>query len=234
MNAYKKFGYYYDEIMQEINYELWFELTEPYLNKGDKILDLACGSGTYAILASILGYKVTGLDLSETIIEIAKEKTKINHCHIDYYVSDMLDYNINDKFNLVTCFFDSVNFLKNEQELDKLIENAYNSLLPGGYFIFDIFSSEMLKEYENNILENDYESFKIKWITTKIDPEDLKHSIDIVDSHETLHEEYYEHFFDYTKIKPKGFEIIKIVGDFNDDLEPEDERIFFILKKKNA
>ena len=43
MNAYKKFGYFYDEVMASLNYDLWLEFIEEYLNPNDKVLDLACG-----------------------------------------------------------------------------------------------------------------------------------------------------------------------------------------------
>ena len=49
-NAYKMFGYYYDEVMAELDYDLWLEFIEPYLKKGDKVLDLACGTGTLATM----------------------------------------------------------------------------------------------------------------------------------------------------------------------------------------
>ena len=46
MNAYKKFGYYYDEVMSQMEYGLWEEFVLDYIKKDDKILDLACGTGT--------------------------------------------------------------------------------------------------------------------------------------------------------------------------------------------
>ena len=53
MNEYKKFGYYYDEVMSKLNYDLWLEFIEPYLKKGDKILDLACGTATLVTMLNI-------------------------------------------------------------------------------------------------------------------------------------------------------------------------------------
>ena len=91
-NEYKKFGYYYEEIMSRINYDLWLEFVEPYLSKGDRVLDLACGTGTFCNLLTLNGYKADGLDLSESIIEIAREKKRINRLDIDFRVCDMTNF----------------------------------------------------------------------------------------------------------------------------------------------
>ena len=154
INAYKKFGYYYDEVMAELDYDLWLEFIEPYLNKGDSVLDLACGTGTLATMLRLSGYDSEGLDLSESIIEIANEKKKINHLDIPFHVMDMTKFNLGKKYDMVTCFFDSVNFLSDKKQIDKLFDCVYRHLKPNGYFIFDIFSGEMMKEYENNEIHN--------------------------------------------------------------------------------
>ena len=231
-NAYKKFAYYYDEIMQEMNYDLWVEFVEPYLKKDDKILDLACGTGTFATMLKLKGYDVSASDLSEEIIEIANEKRKINRLDINFYVADMTNFRVDEKQDVITCFFDSVNFLKDKNEIKKLFNCVYSSLKENGYFIFDIFSKEMLKEYTENELNEDYETFKIHWKTSLIKPDTLKHNIEITEDDESIKESYYEYYYDIKDILDKRFEIIKISGDFNDDLEDDDERILIVLKKK--
>ena len=231
-NAYKKFAYYYDEIMQEMNYDLWVEFVEPYLKKDDKILDLACGTGTFATMLKLKGYDVSASDLSEEIIEIANEKRKINRLDINFYVADMTNFRVDEKQDVITCFFDSVNFLKDKNEVKKLFNCVYSSLKENGYFIFDIFSKEMLKEYTENELNEDYETFKIHWKTSLIKPDTLKHNIEITEDDESIKETYYEYYYDIKDILDKRFEIIKISGDFNDDLEDDDERILIVLKKK--
>ena len=180
-NAYKKFAYYYDEIMQEMNYDLWVEFVEPYLKKDDKILDLACGTGTFATMLKLKGYDVSASDLSEEIIEIANEKRKINRLDINFYVADMTNFRVDEKQDVITCFFDSVNFLKDKNEVKKLFNSVYSALKENGYFIFDIFSKEMLKEYSENELNEDYETFKIHWKTSLIKPDTLKHNIEITE-----------------------------------------------------
>ncbi len=232
-NAYKKFAYYYDEVIQETNYDLWVEFVEPYLKKDDKILDLACGTGTFLTMLCLNGYKnVSGLDLSDEIIEIANEKRKINRLNIDFYVEDMMSFKVAEKQDVITCFFDSVNFLKDKNEIKKLFNAVYNALKPNGYFIFDIFSKEMLKEYTDNKYEKDFETFKINWVTKKINSTTLKHEIEINEDGESINESYYEYYHPLNELIDSRFNLEKLSGDFNDDLEDEDERIIIVYRKK--
>ncbi len=230
-NSYKKFGYYYDEVMAELNYDLWLEFIEPYLNKNDKILDLACGSGTFATMCKLKGYDVCGLDLSDTIIEIANEKKKINRLDIPFCVADMTNFKLDKKFNVITCFFDSVNFLKDKNQINKMFDSVYRHLEDNGYFIFDIFSKELFKEYEGNEKIEDYESFKINWTTKKTSEKSLKHTIEISEDGDVFKEIYYEYYYELKDLINKKFKIIKISGDFNDDLEDTDERILLVYQK---
>ena len=94
MNDYKNFGYYFDDIMSQIDYKDWPDFTLEYVKKNDRILDLACGSGTLAMLLNTNGYTVDGLDLSMSMINIAKEKAKMNHNNINFYVDDMTSFNL--------------------------------------------------------------------------------------------------------------------------------------------
>lgn len=233
MNAYKKFGYYYDEVMAQMEYGLWSEFLEDYLKKDDKILDLACGTGTLLSMLYVDGYEnLYGLDLSETIIEIANEKRKVNRFQIDFSVQDMTSFKYDTKFNVISCFFDSINFLPNLSQVKKMFDTVYRHLEKDGYFVFDIFSKTMLDEYNNNEIVDDYESFKLKWTTEKVNPTKLKHVISITEDDEEIKEIYYEYYYELKDLLDKRFDIIKISGDFNDELMDEDERILVVLKKK--
>ena len=231
MNAYKKFAYYYDEVMAQLEYELWYDFVLPYLKQGDNTLDLACDTGILSTMLKLKGFDAEGLDLSETIIEIALEKAKINHLQIPFYVKDMTDFNLNKQYNLITCFFDSVNFLKTKNDLNNMFECVKKHLKPNGYFIFDIFSKDMMIEYENNHLKEDHHTFKIDWKTKRQDHKTLKHEIIIYEGDYELKETYYEYYHELKNMNLSGFKLIKICGDFNDDYQPGDERILVVLQK---
>ena len=230
MNEYKKFSYYFDEVASSLDYDLWLEFIEPYLKNGATILDLACGSGTLLTMLKLKGYDCEGLDLSSDIIDIANEKAKINHLRIPYYVEDMTDFNLNKQYDMITCFFDSVNFLKTKEDIDNMFTCVKKHLKKGGLFIFDIFSETMFKEYDNNLIEEDYHTFKIKWLTKKINSTTLKHDITITEGDVVFNESYYEYYHKLKSLNLDGFKLVKLCGDFNDDLMAEDERILVVLQ----
>ncbi len=232
MNEYKKFGYYYDEVMSKLNYDLWLEFIEPYLKPNDKILDLACGTATLVTMLKLKGYDAEGLDLSSTILEIAKEKMKINHLNFDLYNADMTNFKIDKKYDMITCFFDSINFLNSKDKIKKLFKNVKTNLNKNGYFICDIFSKTLLKEYENNNLDEDYITFKINWVTKKTSSNSIKHTIKIIEDDIEIVETYNEYYYDIKDLLNDDFNLIKISGDFNDDLLDEDERIILVFQLK--
>lgn len=233
MNAYKQFAYYYDDAIQELDYTLWLDYITPYLTKDKTILDLACGSGTLAILLGLEGYQIEGLDLSPTIIEIAKEKTKINHLTIPYYVADMTNFKLDKTYDVITCFFDSVNFLQSKEDVKKMFSSVYDHLNHGGLFICDVFSKAMMDSYAYHEMRQDYQTYSLEWITKKTTPSTLTHEIKIIDhiNEVMLQESYQEYFYDLLKLIPNDFEIIHQSGDFNEGVMPEDERLIFVLKR---
>lgn len=231
MNAYKKFGYYYDEVMSKLNYDLWLEFIEEFLNPNDSVLDLACGTATLCTMLKLKGYDAEGLDLSESILDIAKEKMKVNHLNFPLYHKDMTNFKLNKKYNMITCFFDSVNFLSDIRQVKKLFDCAYAHLQDNGFFIIDIFSKQMMKEYENNSICEDFITFQLDWNTKKTSPTTLKHTIKIYEGDDEFVENYYEYYYDLKELSNSKFKIIKISGDFNDDLEQDDERILIVYQK---
>ena len=217
-------------MVSSLDYDLWLEFIEPYLKNGDTILDLACGSGTLLTMLKLKGYDCEGLDLSSDIIDIANEKAKINHLRIPYYVEDMTDFNLNKQYDMITCFFDSVNFLKTKEDIDNMFTCVKKHLKKGGLFIFDIFSETMFKEYDNNLIEEDYHTFKIKWLTKKVNSTTLKHDISITEGDVVFNESYYEYYHKLKSLNLDGFKLVKLCGDFNDDLMADDERILVVLQ----
>lgn len=232
MNEYKGFSYYFDQIMEYIDYNEWLNFTMENIKPGARILDLACGSGLLAALLNIEGYETDGLDLSAEMLSIANDRFKGNHINTSLYQMDMSSFTLPKSYDVVTCYFDSVNHLPTLNMVKGMMRSVYDVLNEDGLFLFDIFSYSKYKDMDNTNIEEEFEDFSYKWKINLEKPNILTHDIEIFGD-ENIHEIYNEYYYSLDDIIDKElFEVVKIVGDFNDDLADEDERILVVLKKK--
>lgn len=106
------------------------------------ILDIACGTGTLAIELAKYGHVVHGIDSSPEMIRIAKSKS-IVLSNLFFNVQDMIRFNVGEKFDLVTCTFDSINYIRKLNDLREMLLGVASVLLEGGLFIFDSNTKEL-------------------------------------------------------------------------------------------
>ena len=100
------------------------------------ILDIACGTGTLAIELAQSGHIVRGIDSSPEMIRIAKSKP-IKLPNLFFDVQDMVRFNVDGKFDLVTCTFDSINYIRKLNDLREMLFRVASVLYERGLFIFD-------------------------------------------------------------------------------------------------
>jgi len=102
------------------------------------LLDMACGEGSFAVAMAESGYQVTGIDQSPQMISLARERAQQAGISVKFHVEDMRSLPFAQSFDLVTCFFDSLNYLLSFKDLQQAFQGAFKALRPGGYFIFDM------------------------------------------------------------------------------------------------
>ena len=143
MAGYDIFSKYYDFVMTD--YKLLLEIIEDEIknnhSKAESMLEIACGTGN-VLRHFKKKYKTYGLDLSKKMLEIAKEK--IPDCL--FYHSDMINFRLNIKFDIILCIFDSINHVINYKNWLKIFKNVKNHLNNNGIFIFDINTVEKLNK----------------------------------------------------------------------------------------
>ena len=120
-------------------------------------LDLACGTGVLCEILHDAGMDVTGMDLSEGMIEIAKS----GNWEIHYDVADMITYRPGEKFDLVTCTGDAINHISDLQNVQRIFSNVYGYLNKGGCFVFDILNEHEVSDSEP--FEMDYDETTKVW-----------------------------------------------------------------------
>lgn len=147
---YKKFAKYYDKFYQNKNYEKETEFLKNFINDNDKILDVGCGTGIHAALLADNGFEVDGLDLNKEMLEIAKTRLKTN-----LYLQNILDIDINQKYNIIISMFAVFNHLKDTDELIRSLMNLKKVLYDDGKIIIDLHnpqsSGSKIDSYDNMI-----------------------------------------------------------------------------------
>lgn len=101
-----------------------------------RICDIACGTGLLNVELARRGHIVHGLDISPNMIREARRKGK-GIPNLSFEVRDMLDFESDSEYAMVTCTFDSINYIRRLSDLRKLFFRVAAALNEKGLFLFD-------------------------------------------------------------------------------------------------
>ncbi|MBQ1280947.1 MAG: methyltransferase domain-containing protein [Oscillospiraceae bacterium] len=168
MSAYEALAASYDRLTDDIAYRQTLAYIEQLLaEKGkqpQKVLDLACGTGTLSVLLAERGYQVLGADISEEMLAVAYEKTMELAENRPYFIhQSMQKLRLPYKMDCVVCCLDSLNYLTKPADCKKAIERVYASLEQGGIFIFDINSPEKLRGLDGQVFLDEDDDVYCVW-----------------------------------------------------------------------
>ncbi|MFC7357375.1 class I SAM-dependent methyltransferase [Jejudonia soesokkakensis] len=107
------------------------------LQKGDTILDLACGKGRHSKFLNTLGFNVTGVDLSPASIAFAKQ---FENETLSFKEHDMC-IPLAERFDAVFNLFTSFGYFETENDNIRTIKAIKEELKPGGYGVIDFLNS---------------------------------------------------------------------------------------------
>jgi SAM-dependent methyltransferase len=141
-DVFQSYGKYYDIIYIDKNYEEECNFVEEIFRKYSKfmpktILDGGCGTGGHAIPLAKRGYEVTGIDLSEEMINIAREKASKSGVNVKFNVMDLRKLQLNKKFDACICMFAVIDYLTDNKELLKALSNIRDHLKVDSLLVFD-------------------------------------------------------------------------------------------------
>lgn len=99
---------------------------------GTLLLDVACGTGRHlAFLRK--HFAVMGLDLENNLLEVARRRCP----GIEFYHADMLDFDLGELFDVVTCLFSAIGYVKTLDNMRLAVGNMARHLKPGGVLIVE-------------------------------------------------------------------------------------------------
>jgi len=129
------FADFYDKCSTEkFDYDVYFELAKTY---GENILELGCGNGRVTIPLLERGLKVTGVDISNDMLNILKKRTANMNNKPFTICGDMCNYVSNVKYDIVLLAQTTLCLLKSNEERENLFHSTYRNLREGGIFVFN-------------------------------------------------------------------------------------------------
>ena len=204
-----------------------------HLEKGAKVMDLACGKGRHSITLNENGLDVIGLDLSDESIAYAK---KFENKKLAFDVHDMREIYKADYFDVIFNLFTSFGYFDDEQDNFKVFDAVKKQLKANGTFVFDYLNAEKIVA---NLIP--YEEKEIDGIIFKIsksvtENQFIKKEIDFYADEQDWHfEEYVKILYkkDFENlIEQADFKVKTIFGNYK--LEPFDpvnsDRLILILE----
>jgi len=186
---------------------------------------------------------VTALDLSEEMLMIASQRALEEDVTVQFVEGDMLDLTNVGIYQAVTCFSDSLCYMKEEEDVQQVFDGVYGILEEDGRFLFDVHSTyqidEVFPDYNYHYQTDD---FAFLWESYKGEaPHSIEHFLTffVADQEgkferaDELHQERTYPLETYVRmLENAGFSSVETYADFIDS-EPNEKsrRWFFVCQK---
>lgn len=243
---YNRFAYLYDNLINDVDYKKWadyyFNIFQRYGLTNPKLgLDLGCGTGSLTTELAGRGIEMTGVDLSEDMLMVAREKSA--GMDILYLNQDMCSFELYGTVDFIVSSLDCMNYITDKRDLLKVMKLANNYLNPRGLFIFDINTRHKLENVIGNntfILENDdvFCSWQNEY-DRKRKICDFYLTFFMKNGHEytRFDEEHSERAYEIEEIKSviesSGMRLLKVYHDLSfQNPAKNSERVFFVAQEQ--
>ncbi len=178
MQPYTSFAAVYDTFMDNVPYDEWTDyiqkLLKQYRMEKGLLLELGCGTGSMTRRLAAKGFDMIGIDNSEDMLQIAREKDTEREKDILYLCQDMREFELYGTVAAVVSVCDSMNYILTEEDMLRVFCLVNKYLDPQGLFIFDLDTQYAYQEVlgDNTIAENREEGSFI-WENTYYEDEML-------------------------------------------------------------
>jgi SAM-dependent methyltransferase len=142
----KEYSDVYDDLYKEKDYDGECELIVNCIHNYSKIpfnlvksiLDMGCGTGNHAIRLAEEGYEVTGVDVSDEMLNIAVSKTYYKDLPLDFIQSDIRTFNDGKKYDVIIMMFAVLGYQQSNEDVIAALKTVSKHLKEGGIFVCDL------------------------------------------------------------------------------------------------
>ncbi|MBO6576757.1 MAG: class I SAM-dependent methyltransferase [Rhodothermales bacterium] len=244
VGAYSILAAGYDVVMEHVDYDLWAAyvhgLITDFHPEAETVLELGCGTGSFALsLRQIEQFRYLATDGSPKMVRVAEAKAEMEGAHdIQWVVADFTNFSVDQAVDVVLLLYDGMNYLLEEEELDKLFGCAFRALGSGGLFVFD--QSTPANSINNETLfEDSGEAEGFSYVRhSRYDSESRIHTtvFEINALDQQFREEHRQRAYTVDEVRAAadraGFEVAASFEDFGrDPVTERTERVHWVLRR---
>lgn len=248
MSAYELLAASYDRLTQDIPYQAILQFAQSVLAERGvsprSVLDLACGTGSMSILLAREGYRVTGVDLSEEMLTVAAQKAAALPGNFPFFVHQPMErLRLPQPVDWVFSGLDSINYLTNPEACQETFRRVFQSLRPGGVFLFDVNTPNKLRAMDGQVFLDEDEDVYCVW-RGEFDENSriCSYGMDLFQRQGRLWMRSFEEHREYayepeeleSYLREAGFTDVTRFGDLRREPPGEEEqRIYFLAVREN-
>lgn len=162
MNVFKSYSKYYDLLYQDKDYQAEVNyicsLLKRFSPNSTFLFEMGCGTGKHAKILSENGFNVYGIDISESMLQLAKA------IGVKCEIGDARFFRAGKIFDCVLSLFHVASYQTSVDDILNYFETASSHLNPGGIFIFDLWykPAVLSQQLEKRVKEMENDSIKVK------------------------------------------------------------------------
>lgn len=236
----------YDVVMEHVDYDAWAEfihgLLRRYAPGARSILELACGTGSFASAMQPLGgYEYLATDRSVEMLAVAEAKADFEGSDVEYAVADFLDFRTERPVDSVILLYDGINYLLDSVDVAEVFRRVFYSLRDGGVFVFDLSTPS---NSVNNAawFDDEGEADEFRYRRSSVyDPITRIHetTLDMTIGHESFREVHRERAYSVEEIRPlledAGFEVeAQLDGFTSREAHAGSERVHWVARRPSG
>ena len=245
MNAYHALAASYDRLTNDVDYEAIVAFYHEVLNKEGlrpkSAVDLACGTGSVALILARMGYRVTAVDMSEEMLTVALQRAMEQERMPMFVCQKLQQLQLPKAVDMAVCALDGLDYILDPNDCKEAIRRVYKTLNPGGIFIFDVNTPEKLQAMDGQVFLDEDDDVYCVW-RGEFDEESniCTYGMDLFQRHADVWERSFEEHREYAYsleqltgyLKDAGFTHIRVYADGKLEAPREGEqRIYFSARK---